>query len=83
MSKLRDGALWLRVRERIKDGRLPVMIPMRVDARYGTGHICVVCDQPVTSAQVEYELDDYRDSKRLCFHLDCHTIWRMECERHA
>jgi hypothetical protein len=40
-SQLRDTALRLRVRERIEDGRLPVMVPTRIDAGYGSGHVCV------------------------------------------
>ena len=38
-SQLRDMALRLRVHERIRDGRLPVMVPRRIDAGYGTGHV--------------------------------------------
>lgn len=32
--QLQDSALRLRVRERIKGGRLPVMVPTRIDAGY-------------------------------------------------
>ena len=38
-SQLRDTALRLRVRERIADGRLPLMVPTRIDAGYGSGQV--------------------------------------------
>jgi hypothetical protein len=78
-SQLRDTTLRVRVRELIADGRLPVMVPTRIDAGYGSGHVCVACAQPITSAQVEYELADYRDGRPLCFHLGCHVVWQIEC----
>jgi len=83
MSRMRDAALRLRVRERIEDGRLPVMAPRRINGSHGSGHICAVCDQPITSDQVDYELADYRDGKRLCFHQDCCMVWEIECARRA
>ena len=78
-SQLRDTALRSRVRERVADGRLPVMVPTRIDAGYGSGQICVACDEPITSTQVEYELSDCRDGRPLCFHLGCHVVWQIEC----
>ncbi len=78
-SQLRDSALRLLVRERIADGRLPVMVPRHIAGGYGSGRTCVACDQPITSTQIEYEVDDYRDGKRLDFHLGCHVVWQLEC----
>lgn len=78
-SQLRDMALRSRVHERLRDGRLPVMVPSRINAGYGTGHVCVACDQQITSTQVEYELADCRDGTLLCFHLGCHVLWQIEC----
>ena len=74
-SQLRDAELRSRVRERVKNGRLPLMVPESILGGYGTGHVCVACDQPITSAQVEYELADCRDGARLCFHLGCPLEW--------
>ena len=78
-SQLRDTALRLRVRERIENGRLPMMVPTLIEAGYGSGEVCVACDQPITSTQVEYELADCRDGRLLCFHLGCHVVWQIEC----
>jgi hypothetical protein len=66
-------------RQRIKAGRLPVMTVTRIAAGYGFGHVCAACDKPITNPQVEYELDDYRDGRRLCFHQGCHVAWQLEC----
>jgi hypothetical protein len=80
-SQLRDTALRLRVRERIEDGRLPVMLPKAIFAGYGAGNLCLACDQPITPAQIEYELDhDVNGSPyRQRLHLGCHVIWQIEC----
>ena len=61
--QLQDSALRLRVRERIKGGRLPVMVPTRIDAGYWSGHVY----QPMTSTQVEYELAGIWCIKRATF----------------
>jgi len=83
MSKLQSIGLRLRVRERIKDGRLPAKVPAQVYASRGHDHMCVVCDQLITSDKVEYEVRDDRDGKRLCFHLGCHAEWHLECGHSA
>jgi hypothetical protein len=82
-SQLRDTALRLRVRERIEDGRLPVMLPKAISAGYGAGNLCLACDQPITLTQIEYEVDhDVNGSPiRLRLHLGCHVIWQIECHK--
>lgn len=78
-SQLRDTALRLRVRERIENGRLPVMVPSHIANGNGSGRMCAACDEPITSAQVQYEVNDERDGSRLSFHLGCHVVWQLEC----
>jgi hypothetical protein len=78
-SQLRDTALRLRVRERIENGRLPAMVPSWIAGGYGAGSVCAACDEPITSTQVEYEVNDERDGSRLSFHLGCHVVWQLEC----
>jgi len=80
-SQLQDAALRLRVRERIENGLLAVMVPETIIGGYGSGHVCVACDQPITSDQFEYEVNDYRDGKRLSFHLGCQVAWQIECAK--
>ncbi len=78
-SQLRNE-LRRRVRERIEFGQLPVMMAKQVAAGYGSGRVCAACDEPITSTQVEYEVDDCRDGYRLLrFHPGCHSLWQLEC----
>ncbi len=78
-SQARGTALRLRVRERIENGRLPAIAAKQIASGYGSGRACAACDEPITSAQVEYEVADERDGGRLSFHLGCHVVWQLEC----
>lgn len=80
-SWLSNTALRVLVRQLVESGRLPVMLPTQIAAGYGSGRLCCACDDPITSTQVEYEVDDYRDGGRLCFHRGCHLAWQLECAR--
>jgi hypothetical protein len=78
-SQSRDSELRLRVRQRIENGQLPVMVSKHIAAGYGSGRVCVACEEPITSAQVEYKIRDERGDSQLCFHLGCHVVWQLEC----
>lgn len=80
-SQLRDTALRLRIRERIENGQLPVMVPKQIQGGYGSGNPCVACDQPITSSQIEYDVKDEQTGRRLSFHFGCHVVWQLECVR--
>ena len=80
-SQLRDQDLRLRVRRLIEKGVLPVMVPKQIVGGYGSGHLCVACEKPITGTQVEYEIEDCRNGRRLSFHFGCHVVWQMECSR--
>jgi hypothetical protein len=73
--------LIFRIRQHLKNGHLPVMVPKQAAAGCGSGRVCEACNQPITSTQIECEVDDDRDGYRLRFHLDCHLIWQLECTR--
>ncbi len=79
-SRLRDE-LRRRVRQYVEGGRLPMTVPRQVAAGYGSGHMCAACDEPITSIQVEYEVDDCPGGVRLRFHPHCHSVWQLECAR--
>ena len=54
----RDAGLRKRVRGLIEQGSLPVAPPtQRMAAGYGTGHTCSACDEQITGAQMEYEVE--------------------------
>ena len=80
-SRLKDAALRLRVCRLIENGLLPAMVSGRVTAKCGSGRACAACDQPITSSQTEYEVEDYSHGRRLRFHMGCHVVWKMECAR--
>lgn len=76
-----EKALALRVRERIADGRLPVVLSRKLAAGYGSGHTCRVCDRPILRQHVEYEVNDAGDGGQLTLHRSCYVIWQVECAR--
>ncbi len=73
-SELRSRAL-----QRIEDGRLPIMLSTRIDAGYGAGVQCDLCDQPIAADKIEYDVTDPDSGKRLHFHIACHLVWQREC----
>jgi hypothetical protein len=72
--------LLLRVRRLIEDGRLPADLDSQIDASYGEGGVCSLCDQPIARTQVEYDCSDARTAKNLSFHFPCYAIWQRECK---
>ena len=78
-SQLRDPALRARIRQRIDEGGLPVTVPKKINAGYGTGSRCAACDQPITRSQVEYDIDEVPAGAPLHLHLGCHVLWQIEC----
>jgi hypothetical protein len=78
-SRLKDAALRLRICRLIENGLLPAVVPGRVTASCGSWRACAACDQPITSSQTEYEVEDRMHGRRLKFHMGCHMVWKMEC----
>jgi len=68
-----------RIRQRIDEGGLPVTVPKKINAGYGTGSRCAACDQPITRGQVEYDIDEVPSGAPLHLHLGCHVLWQIEC----
>jgi len=68
-----------RVLKRIDDGRLPLALSTQIDARYGVGVRCDLCDQPIATDKIEYDVIDQASGKSLHFHLACHLAWQREC----
>jgi len=76
---LPESELHTRVIQRIEEGRLPLMLPTRINAGYGTGAQCDLCDQPISATRVEYEVFDQRTGRHFYFHVACHSLWQCEC----
>jgi hypothetical protein len=78
-SQFFDPSLRQLIRERIVNGQLPGIIPKQISGGYGSGKACAACDQPITSTQIEYEVEDEPNGRLLNFHFGCHVVWQLEC----
>jgi len=68
----------LRAVERIQDGRLPCVSATGIDAGYGTGILCALCDQSIVPDKIEYDVTDPKSSTRMDFHFAYHEVWQRE-----
>jgi hypothetical protein len=78
---LSKSELRSRVLQRIEDGRLPLLLSDTIDAGYGTGAPCDLCEQPISVDKIEYDVTDPRNGNHLHFHFACHSAWQRECAR--
>ena len=79
-AQLLDAKLQEHIAQRISEGRLPVTLPEQSEvAAHGSGSKCDACDQPITSHQVEYDVEDLEHGTRLMLHFGCHLLWQIEC----
>ena len=79
-AQLLDAKLQEHIAQRISEGRLPVTLPEHSEvAGHGSGSKCDACDQPITSHQVEYDVEDPEHGTRLMLHFGCHLLWQIEC----
>ena len=75
-AELRDKAARL-----IEAGKLPSDgAHLKLWGGQGNGDICIVCGQPITPEQVQYEVEDRRGERTsFYFHMVCHAAWQLEC----
>jgi hypothetical protein len=76
-----ENALREVVRQRVAQGRLPCKQQDHTWAGKGTGLDCVVCALPISSQQVEYELQFGTEAPLIVvrMHRPCLTAWEREC----
>lgn len=77
--RIADAELRSLAHECIADGRLPVIFTHSMQAGYGSGATCCLCERPIGPQHIEYEVTDDRDGRQLSFHFACHAIWQLEC----
>ena len=77
-----DGALRARIGRLIDAGRLPLQAARRIFGGYGSGIRCAACEEPITSDQVEYELE-HGPASMLNMHLTCYSLWQVHCAMRA
>ena len=70
------------IRVKIASGVLPIPIdPLgKLWVGKGSGLSCDACDQPITEAETEYEMD-MPTGETLRFHKQCLEAWRAEGHR--
>ena len=64
------------VRERLASGDL-LPVSREVWAGHGSGHVCVVCGKPISSAEVENEIVGPTTVRA---HVACYSIWQQESD---
>jgi hypothetical protein len=70
------------IRAKISARRLPTAVPTRVSFGRGADRRCDGCDQPITSAETEYEIE-LPHSHVWRLHRPCFNIWHVERVRLA
>lgn len=74
-----DG-LHAMVRARLATGALFPLQHTRAWASYGDDNPCVVCREPITRAQVEYEVSSAATDTTVRTHLRCYMVWKEESQ---
>lgn len=66
------------VRAKLVAGTLPMVAPVRIWIRHGTGTLtCHACDLKVDGQDVQYQTD-MPDGSTLTWHQACLTVWHQE-----
>jgi len=78
---LPESELRARVLQGIEEGRLPIVLSTHIDAGYGEGGRCDLCDKAIDADKIEYDVTDPNSGKCLHFHIACHFAWQRECAR--
>src|SRR5207244_11524486 len=74
-----DGIVLL-IRSKLAAGTLPRVDAAKLWAGPGRGDACAGCDQPITRAEIEHEVDvPARGALR--FHRNCLGIWQAQVAR--
>lgn len=68
------------IRARIATGALFPVHGTRAWASYGEDDPCVVCKEPITRAQVEYEVASASADVTVRAHLRCYMLWKDESQ---
>ena len=71
------------IRARIATGALFPIHGTRAWASYGEDNPCIVCQEPITRAQVEYEVSSASTEVAVRAHLRCYMMWKEESQAPA
>ena len=78
-----EAILREKARAVIQNGKLPVRPPDRTWGGPGIGAQCAVCEQPISTAELEFEIQFARDRSRPGLdkhhvHIRCFAAWEFE-----
>jgi len=65
------------IRIKLDAGVLPSGEPVKTRTGYGSGELCIACDEFLFAAQTEFELE-MPDGERFKLHRGCHGLWLAE-----
>jgi hypothetical protein len=81
---METDTLRLLIRDKLKDGRLPLNSMPRFWGGPADGEVCDACDQLITKQQLVMEgiastlSDRPKEKKPIQFHVTCFQIWDVE-----
>jgi hypothetical protein len=78
-----ESILRANAQEAIRAGKLPTRLPDRIWTGPGIGKTCPICDGPITTNQLEFEIQYARDGSnpeldRYHVHVVCFSAWEFE-----
>jgi len=70
---------------RLRAGTLPCDIPPRLLAGPGQNESCSLCEQPIVTGDVEYEVSALHQGQpqSFYFHITCYHAWVRACRSHT
>jgi hypothetical protein len=71
-----------KIRAKVEDGRLPLELPARMWAGFGSEKPCDGCGEAISRSQVEYEFES-RDGCTIRLHLGCASLLEAERRRRS
>lgn len=71
-----------KMRAKVEDGRLPLELPARMWAGFGSEKPCDGCGEAISSSQVEYEFES-REGRTIRLHLGCASLLEAERRRRS
>ena len=63
------------VLEAMARGKLPAALPRKTWGGFGDGHVCTVCDAPITTEQIETEFE--AGGLEYHLHIQCFADWEL------
>jgi hypothetical protein len=73
-----EETLRAKIRDRLAAGRLPRKPPQKIWGGRGTRRQCAACDEIISDAEVEIEVELDVAAGHLFFHPRCRVLWEEE-----